>query len=76
MTEITARVHERGDGDYRRCMARGREAWLGLCGDPAGYQKIMKSKGEEPDPATVRRRAVAELIAEILDSAFFPSGPP
>ena len=74
-TEIIARIHERGgtptteDAWREAC-----EAWLGLCGEAAGYQRNLKSMGEQPDPATVRRRAVAELIVEILDSAFSPTG--
>jgi len=70
-------VHERGGtATTEDAWREACEAWLGLCGEAAGYQRIMKSHREAPDPATVRRRAVAELIAEILDSAFFPSGPP
>ena len=48
---------------------------MGLCGEAAGYQKNMKSMGEQLNPATVRRRAVAELIVEILDGVFGASKP-
>ena len=74
-TEIISRLHEQGGTTIAEDAWREAcEAWLGLCGEAAGYQKNMRAMGEKPDPATVRRRTVAELIVEILDSAFSPTG--
>jgi hypothetical protein len=76
-TEVIARVYQRDDiPTTEDAWREACEAWLILCGEAAGYRRIMKSMGEEPDPAKVRHRAVAELIVEILDSVFFSEGRP